>query len=196
MLNRKRKEPLFTRLDWKEADQLGRIYIHLLQPEFELEYPDEEKLEQLKQVWAILGKTMSKMKQIRRIEEFCGVTTRTAFKFIDEAQQLFGEILKVDAEVELAAMKERYYRLADKAEKDEDYDTARRCIDSALALVAKIEALQPAQKRVYATVIFTDDPKTLMAQHDGDEIDFEDITGAQSLLEQQAIAVPAGNAAG
>ena len=77
MLNRKRKEPLFSRNDWKEADQLGRIYIHLLQPEFELEYPDEEKLEQLKQVWAILGKTMSKMKQIRRIEEFCGVTTRT-----------------------------------------------------------------------------------------------------------------------
>ena len=194
MLNRKRKEPLFSRNDWKEADQLGRIYIHLLQPEFELEYPDEEKLEQLKQVWAILGKTMSKMKQIRRIEEFCGVTTRTAFKFIDEAQQLFGQILKVDSEVELAAMKERYYRLADKAEKEGDYDTARRCIDSAQALIAKIEASQPAQKRVFATVIFTDDPKALTAQHDGDDIDFEEI-GAQGLLEQQAIAVPAGSAA-
>ena len=194
MLNRKRKEPLFSRNDWKEADQLGRIYIHLLQPEFELEYPDEEKLEQLKQVWAILGKTMSKMKQIRRIEEFCGVTTRTAFKFIDEAQQLFGQILKVDSEVELAAMKERYYRLADKAEKEGDYDTARRCIDSAQALIAKIEASQPAQKRVFATVIFTDDPKALQAQHDGDEIEFEEID-AESVLEQQAIAVPARIAA-
>lgn len=194
MLNRKRKEPLFSRNDWKEADQLGRIYIHLLQPEFELEYPDEEKLEQLKQVWAILGKTMSKMKQIRRIEEFCGVTTRTAFKFIDEAQQLFGQILKVDSEVELAAMKERYYRLADKAEKEGDYDTARRCMDSAQALIAKIEASQPAQKRVFATVIFTDDPKALQAQHDGDEIEFEEID-AESVLEQQAIAVPARIAA-
>ena len=194
MLNRKRKEPLFSRNDWKEADQLGRIYIHLLQPEFELSCEDEEKLEQLKQVWAILGKTMSKMKQIRRIEDFCGVTTRTAFKFIDEAQQLFGQILKVDSEVELAAMKERYYRLADKAEKDGDYDTARRCMDSAQALIAKIEASQPAQKRIFATVIFTDDPKALTAQHDGDEIDFEEID-AESVLEQQAIAVPARIAA-
>lgn len=193
-LSRKQRQ-LFTRHDWNQADRLEKIYIHLLQPEFDLTYEEEDYLDTLKQVWSILGKTMTKMKQVRLIEEFAGVTTRTAFKYIDEAQALFGEILKTDAEMELAALKERYYRLADKAEKDGDFDTARRCIESAQGLIDKIEAMKPKKQRVFATVIFTDDPKALTAQHDGDEIEFEDL-GAQRVLEQQAIAVSSGEAAG
>jgi hypothetical protein len=193
MLNKKQRQ-IFTIDDWKQADRIERIYINLVQREFELSYEDEEYLEKLKKVWAILGKTMTKMKQIELIQEFAMVTTRTAFKYIDDAQALFGEILKTDAEIELAALKERYYLLADKAEQLQDYDTARRCIESAQAIIEKIQALNPKKQRVFATVIFTDDPKALTATHDGDEIDFEEI-GSQSLLEQQAIAVPTGSAA-
>jgi cell division protein ZapA (FtsZ GTPase activity inhibitor) len=194
MLSKKQRQ-IFTIEDWKEANRLERLYIHLLQPDdFELDYEDEDYLDALKQVWTILGKTMAKMKQVSRIVDLIGVTTRTAFKYIDDAQALFGEILKTDAEMELSVMKERYYRLADKAEKSGDYDTARRCMDSAQTIIEKLEARKPKQQRVFAAVIFTDDPKALTAQHDGDEIDFEEL-GAQSLLEQQAIAVPSGVAA-
>jgi len=194
-MQNKRRKQIFTIDDWKQADRIERLYIYLLQPDdFELSYEDEEYLDCLKQVWTILGKTMAKMKQVSRIVDMIGVTTRTAFKYIDDAQALFGEILKTDAEVELAVMKERYYRLADKAEKDGDFDTARRCMDSAQNIIEKLEARKPKQQRVFATVIFTDDPKALTATHDGDEIEFEEL-GAQSLLEQQAIAVPSGGAA-
>lgn len=193
MLSKKQRQ-IFTTDDWKQADRIERIYINLVQREFELSYEDEEYLEKLKKVWAILGKTMTKMKQVELIQDFAMVTTRTAFKYIDDAQALFGEILKTDAEIELAALKERYYLLADKAEQLEDYDTARRCMESAQAIIEKIQALNPKKQRVFATVIFTDDPKALTATHDGDEIDFEEI-GSQSLLEQQAIAVPTGSAA-
>jgi len=193
MLSKKQRQ-IFTIDDWKQADRIERIYINLVQREFELSYEDEEYLEKLKKVWAILGKTMTKMKQVELIQEFAMVTTRTAFKYIDDAQALFGEILKTDAEIELAALKERYYLLADKAEQLQDYDTARRCMESAQAIIEKIQALNPKKQRVFATVIFTDDPKALTATHDGDEIEFEEL-GAQSLLEQQAIAVPSGYAA-
>lgn len=194
----KKQPQIFTIEDFKAASPLEKIQMHLLQPGLELTYELDDRLQAYKDIWAILGKTNSTMKRTKQVQELLGLEYSTALRYIKEAEQLFGEITKVDAEIELAMMKERYLRLADKAEKEKDYDTARRCMENAEAIMLKMEANKPRQQRVFAAVIFTDNPKALTAQNDADDIEFEEIEGEgeTGLLELEAIRVPAGQAAG
>lgn len=192
---RERFRKIFTADDFSEADRIGKLYIHMMQPDdFELTYQEEEYLERLKKVWGLMGKKMAKMRRIYLIAEEFDIHHRNAFKLLHDAQELFGDILKQEKETELLIMKERYYELSDKASKEDDYDTARKCLEAAERIIEKLEAMKPAQKREYATVIFTSDPKALQANNNVDEIDFEEL-GQAGLLEPEAVAVPAGNAA-
>lgn len=196
MQNRKQAQ-IFTIEEFKAASPLEKIQMHLLQPGLELPYELDDRLQAYKDIWAILGKTNSTMKRTKQVQELLHLEYSTALRYIKEAEQLFGEVTKVDAEIELAMMKERYLRLADKAEKAKDYDTARRCMENAEAILAKMEANKPRQQRVFAAVIFTDNPKALTAKNDDtDDIEFEEIDGEAGLLELEAIRVPAGHAAG
>ena len=55
-------------------------------------------------------------------------------------------------------------RLYEKAKTGEDYETARRCQDSALVVLAQLEAKQPKKGKVYAEILFTNDPAALKAR--------------------------------
>lgn len=186
----KRKLKAYNEAAWKEATNLERIAIWLQQPEdFELSVLEEQKMETLRQVWAVMISTMVNGKRMNKIAEMFSTDRRNAWKMMQEADFLFGSLLKTDKEAELSALKNRYYALADAAEQAGDFDAARKCLDSAQTVIQQIENMAP-KRRQYTEIVFTSNPLALTAEN-GQEIDFEEI----GVLEREAIAIPAGASA-
>lgn len=183
---------IYTDADWAAADPLDRLYMHLMEPErWVLTQDQDDKLEILRMVWSIVCKKTTQRARIRLISQHIDVTERSVQKYINDAQHLFGDILNVDVDMELSLAYARMMKLHDRASKAGDFETARRCQDNALAILEKIESRAPKQAKKYPTITFTNDPAALRARNEGEFIEFED--EPQSVLERQAIGVPAGN---
>lgn len=190
-----KKKQIFTQEDWKQASQLERIFIWLIDPKkFDLNHQDEQKYVLLRKIWGILGQTMNKARQVDLICDRCGIDERESYRLVKQAEEIFGKLSEVDEWIEFQSLKQRYYLMADAAEKDGDIETARKCLDSARQIMEQQNAKKPRAARVYAQVVFIDDPKAITSQSDADDIDFEEI-GEEGLLESQAVGVPAGPAA-
>jgi hypothetical protein len=191
-----KKKPIFTKDDWKQANQLERIHIWLVDPRnFELNHTDEEKFKMLRMIWGILGQTMNKQKQVDMIIDRCYVDERMAYRLIKEAEELFGKLSEVDQFIEYTALKQRLYLMADQAEQEKDYETARKCLESARQILDKQNENKPREKRVFAQVIFMDDPKAITSSSEADDIEYEEVTGEERVLEPQAVGVPSRSAA-
>lgn len=188
------KQRIYSLREWEAADPLDRLYIHLLEPErWNLNPKEEEMLDRLRKVWAIVCEKSTQRARIKLISEQIEVSERTVQRYINDSIRLFGDILRVDMDLELSLAYERYMKLYSKAVKAEDFDTARRCQDSATAILDKIEARQPKQQKVYAELIFTSDPAAIKARN-SEELEFEDLPDAEeSLLEREATELPAGH---
>lgn len=190
-----RRSKIYTERDWQAADPLDRLYIHLLEPQrWPLNNVEEERLERLRKVWAIMCEKATHRERMALISKQVDVTERTIHRDINDATQLFGDILKFDTDLELRLAYDRYMDLYELASKEKDYDTARRCHDSALAVLEKIELRAPKTRKKYAEIVFTSDPAALRArnQEEGEEIEFDEIDG-QSILEREAVGIPAGH---
>ncbi len=191
------REPkrIYSERDWQAADPLDRLYIHLMEPNrWPLNAVEDERLDRLRKVWAIMCEKNTTRERIALISEQVAVTERTVYRDMDDAKSLFGDILKLDLDLELRLAYDRYMELFEKAKQDKDFDTARRCQDSALVVLAQIEAKQPKKGKVYAQIIFTDDPKILTARN-AEEIDFDEMPdhATESVLEREATELPAGH---
>lgn len=188
------KQRIYSLREWEAADPLDRLYIHLLEPErWNLNPKEEEMLDRLRKVWAIVCEKSTQRARIKLISEQIEVSERTVQRYINDSIRLFGDILRVDMDLELSLAYERYMKLYSKAVKAKDFDTARRCQDSATAILDKIEARQPKQQKVYAELIFTSDPAAIKARNT-QELEFEDLPDAEeSLLEREATELPAGH---
>lgn len=149
----------------------------------------------LRKVWGLLGQTMNKQKQIELICDRCGVDEGVAYRLAKQSEELFGKLSEVDEWIEYQALKQRYYFMADIAEKEGDIETARKCLDSARQIMEQQNAKKPKPARVYAQVVFIDDPKAITSQSDADDIEYEEIGEEDGLLESEAARVPAGPAA-
>lgn len=179
---------IYTEADWKAADGVDRLYLHLLEPDrWELTYAEEDRLDCLRKVWAIMCKTSTPRARIKLIMQHIDVTERTVYVYINDATALFGDMLKVDLDTELALSYARFMKLYDKAKSGGDYETARRCQDNALAVLDKIEARSPKDAKKYATLTFTDNPAALSARNEGELIEFEDVEAG--VLELQTVGV-------
>lgn len=190
------KQRIYSLREWEAADPLDRLYIHLMEPErWGLNPKEEEMLEKLRIVWAIVCEKNTQRERIRLISEQILVSERTVSRYIQDALHLFGDILRVDMDLELSLAYERYMHLYEKSKAAEDFDTARRCQDSAVEILAKIEARSPKEGKKYAQLVFTDDPAALVARNaDAEDLDFEEIDHAEkSLLEREAIELPEGH---
>ena len=187
------KEKIYTERDWKDADTLDKLYMHLMEPErWDLSYEQQDKLQMLRQVWAIICDKRTQRERIRLIiDSIPIISERTIGRLMKDAVHLFGDILKTDVDTELRLMYDRYIEIGVKAEKDSDYDTARRCQDSARDILLQIESRTPVERKQYTAILFTDNPAVIRARNtEYDE--FELLNEPEtSLLEQQAIAVPA-----
>ena len=187
---------IYTERDWQAADPLDRLYIHLMEPHrWTLNGVEEERLDRLRKVWAIMCEKATTRERITLISELVDVTERTVYRDMDDAKRLFGDILKLDIDLELRLAYDRYMELYEKAKDEKDYDTARRCQDSALVVLAQIEAKAPKKGKVYAQILFTNDPAALRPrnQDEGEEIEYDDLDGTQSVLEREAVELPAGH---
>lgn len=183
---------IYTDAQWAVADPIDRMYMHLMEPErWILTQAEDEMLEILRQVWAILCKRSTQRERIRLISEQISVSERTVARYIENAVHLFGDMLKVDMDVELALAYGRYMKLYEKAKKEKDFDAARRCQDSAMDILEKIEARTPVKKKVYAGVIFTDDHQHLQSRLEAEDADYQMLDDEKTrLLEQQTVKVP------
>lgn len=191
-----KKSRIYTERDWRAADGLDRLYIHLLEPgRWELTMQEEERLDALRTVWKVITQKSRQRERLAVICEMLTVSERTAYKYIQDATALFGETLDIDHTLELRLAYERYLHIHDLAKKEEDWDNARRALDSAMTVRHEIEQRQPKRAKVYAAILFTNDPAALRPrnQEEGEEIDFDDINGSQSILEREAVELPAGH---
>ncbi len=191
-----KKHRIYTQREWEDADPLDRLYIHLMEPErWVLNAYEEDKLDTLNQVWKIIVKKASPRERIKLITNTLGCCDRSAFRHIQEATKLFMETLDLDHDLELRLAYHRFSRLHDEARKAEDWDGARRALDSAMSIRAQIESRQPKQLRLYASLLFTDDPKALTARNaDTQDVEFEELSHAEKgILELQTVELPAGN---
>ncbi len=188
-----RSQKIFTEKDWDDGDTIDRIYIYLMEPDrWCLSIVEERMLDALRKVWAIVCDKPSQRARIRLISEQIDVSERSVQRYIKDAILLFGDILKVDMDLELSLAHSRYMKLYQKAMKAEEFDVARRCQDSAVAILEKIEARQPKSAKQYAKLTFTDDPKALRARN-AEDLEFEYVDNGRetSVLERQAVGVPA-----
>jgi hypothetical protein len=191
------KLKIYSPEDWASADPIERLYIHLLQPtDFPLSYELEEKLIALRGVWAIMCENSRQIVRTRMISALLDVSERTVYRYMEDARYLFGDILMINAELELQLLKERYYALADEAQDAGDIDVAKKCLDSAREILVEQMRNQPKDQAALPPVLWTSDPAALNARNnDAEEIEFTELPAA-ALLEPEAASVPARPAAG
>lgn len=193
------KQKIYTEREWKDADPLDRLYIHLMEPErWELTDGEERKLDILNGVWKIVVKRASPRERIRLITKTYDCTERSAHRYIQEATKLFMETLDIDHELELRLAYHRFMKIHERAkandksdETQKALDTARRALESAMKVREQLELRQPKQMRHYAQVLFTDDPKALTARN-AEDVDFEEYA-EESILELEAVGIPSGH---
>lgn len=161
-----KKKQLYTIEDFKQADPLTKLYIHMMEPErFELSWKQVERLDDLKAVWRIIVKKPNNKDRIRAVVEAFQCDDRIAYRMMGEAAQLFVDTLDVDHDLELRLAYSRMMKIVEKAEAAHDYEAARRALESAQGLLDKIEARTPKQAKQYAQIIVTSDPAALMARN-------------------------------
>lgn len=172
-------EPIYTLAEFSSADKLDRIYMHLVEPKWKLSLSDQETLNQLKAAWNAILNLPNQSSRIRHLEDTFQVTELKARLLLKEAAQVFGDLTKLNVELELHMSRERYLKLMQKAEDAGDFDIARKCQESADKVMAEIERRAPAKKKVYTEIILTDDPKALQPRNeeylDLPEIEYEDV---------------------
>lgn len=154
----KNKHRIFTFEDWRNANSLDKMYMHMMEPHrWELSKDEMSKLQSLRAVFAIITEHASIKRRSEMISRELGISEVYVKKLIKEAQLLFGDILSIDTQVEMSLMYERYMFLYEKCKEEGDMDTARRCLDSATALLEKVDGKVKPEKKEYAKVVFTND---------------------------------------
>lgn len=191
---------IFSLEEFQNADRVERCYIHLLEPtRFVLTASEQSFLDDLRKVWAILCEKNTQRDRVGAIAEILAVSERTVGRHIRDAQYLFGEILELDTLFELRLMYDRYLKLYEQVLQDgignpfNNFDNARRALDSANKILLEIELRKPREPREYQGIVFTDDPKFLKSRLDDTEqfIDFEEFKKSPTtLLEPAAVGFP------
>lgn len=169
--------------DWRRAekdkDRLDRIYMYMLQPDYFEPYIskyDKQYLGRLTEVHALFREYMSEykvMKAMIRLFDWVSVPNRCK-PYIQDCQRLFGDFQKRSAEFDRMILRERYFKIAERAKAAEDFDTERKCLDS----IMKLDGLdkhgvgeEDPQQITIPAITFTTDPVALIeeAQIVGDE---------------------------
>ena len=189
------KQRIYTEKEWKDADSLDRLYIHLMEPErWVLNAYEEDKLDILTGVWKIIVKKASPRERIRIITRTYDCTERSAFRYVQDATKLFMETLDVDHELELRLAYHRFMTLHDKAKSDGDYDSAMRSLERAMKVRLDLEERQPQKKKVYPVIQFVSDPLALVPRN-LEDLNFEELEYEENLLESEANRVSEGDKA-
>lgn len=177
----------FSQKEWDEADEIKRMYIHLIEP---IKWPLSDHLakllERYRGVWAVMMSTKAPRARIVQITWAYQVTERCAYEYIQTAKYLFGEVLDVDPWIEKRAAYDRMIRLSERAEENGDYDTAVKAVDKAIALLERIEATTPAEPKIYRPITVTTNPAALKSRIQADDAEYIDLNNG-TIPEPEAI---------
>jgi hypothetical protein len=161
-----------------------------MQPDrFPLNTRDEEFLEQMRQVWAIMVDVNVQRERIILISQLLQVNERRVRDIIQDAQLLFGDLLKVDAEFEKSLIKERLWKLHDVALEAGDYETAGKMLERITRLQGYDREDGGIKREDIALpqIIFSSNPKALTDNIEADYAESEEV----HLLEPEADPIPA-----
>jgi len=181
---KRRPSRVFSETEWKEADELGKIYISLIEPgKWPLPPSLVTKLEHLREVWAIMLSEPTQLMRIRKIAETIEMSERTVKRYMEDAIFLFGDIFSVDDAFEKAFIYDKLKTLAHFAEQDGDYATAGKLWGQAIKLKSYDNpdgSLKKGDLQL-PTVIFTNDAAILNDSNpEIEDADFEE----ENLLER------------
>lgn len=154
---------VFTQGEFDRSGRLERLYIHMLDPQFHLNDTEERLLSDLKRVFELISDKVSRADGIQAIMGDFGCTRAHAANLFAEASDLFGRMLQVNKKYDRAVIREKLAKLSEKAEMNEEYGEARKCLEAIVKLDNLFDQEEaPVQERQEpAQVFFTNDPKVL-----------------------------------
>lgn len=123
------KKKVYELEDFKRATRLERLHMHLMQPyDFHLNDQDHEYLEKLRECFSIMQNAVSKQQTIRTMEDREPFSqTREIYSIIHDTQQLFGNLVESNKNIDRMAVSEKLIQLAELATNKKDYETAMKC---------------------------------------------------------------------
>lgn len=155
----------FSQSEWDNADDLMKVYIHLIEPhKWPVSGYLEDLLKKYKTVWGIMCAVKSPRNRIVDITYALDIGERQAYSYMKQCNWLFGEVLDVDPWVEKRAMYDKLIRIADKAEAEGDNETAMKANVKAIELLERIEANTPREAKIYQPIKITTDPAALKSR--------------------------------
>ncbi len=168
---------IYTQADWNAADLMTRFHIHMLEPYWKLTLDEESRLNVLKGAWHAIQHFPAGYPRIKYLEDNFQVTSAKAGVLLRDAVTLFGDYDKINLELELRLSYERYRALAQKAADEGDYDTSRKCEESADKIALEIDRRKPKQTRQYEAIVLTDDPTAIRPRNEDfvTDIEFENV---------------------
>lgn len=172
------KKRLFTEAEYAAADPVERIYMHLLQPdELQLNKYDAQRLDYLKTAFAIACEEASGFERIRKFMAASGLSERQSQQYLLDAITLFGDVLKVNKDLEKAVIREKLIKLAQLAHEKGDYETELKCWTQITKLYGldKPDPADKPKKARFTEVIFTNNPRVLKIEAENAEYEEGDL---------------------
>jgi hypothetical protein len=178
----------YTQREWDEADDIGKMYITLIDERWEhiLSESLVERRENIKKAWVIMMGTPSPKERTMKVMEATGLSETGAYKQMKFAEELFGKLIDINPWIERRVVYTRLVELAKKAEDDEDIETAIKAFTKAADLLTKIEGEKKPVQKVYKAISITTNPDALasrlgnIAEADFEEMDDESIPQPQA----------------
>lgn len=192
------KSKIYSEADWENADEMERLFIHLMEPtRWPLRPVEAEKLDNLRKVWAVMVTNSTHRARIQLISDLVAVSERTAYRWMEEASHLFN--IDLNPDFEKAYLVQRLWELADKAEAEFDFKAAER----AMSKIAQIRGfdredggLKPGELQI-PVALFTSNPKALSNQKiEADDAEFIELDADQGdLFQRETVGIPVGQPA-
>lgn len=110
---------IYSQADFNKADRIGRIRMHMLEPDrFALNDPDEEYYRQLQQAYQLVFEELRQSVAIRAIQETIdgAESWHKANRILQDIYELFAPFLKKNKELRRAILVEKLYMMAKVAE--------------------------------------------------------------------------------
>jgi hypothetical protein len=163
---RRVQKRLYTLKDWESGDDFDRMWMSMQEPDRWVLTPREDStLQKLKAVWALVMENTRPTQRVKAITEAYDCTPKTAYTYIRQATDLFGDLMNIDHELEMHLAYDKALHLMQLAEQDGDIETAQKCLKTAQDIREKIENKTPRQAKQYVAITITNNPKVLEAKN-------------------------------
>lgn len=120
---------IYSQNDFRAANRIERIHIHLMFPDdFHLKESEIVHLERCRGAFAVMSDHFDQATRISRIRAIDPdhISIYIACKLMNDAKELFGDIIKVNKKFDRMILREKLIALAKQAEDDKDFAEARR----------------------------------------------------------------------